>query len=185
MSCLFICKPYRVCRLGVLLVIGTLWVQLMGCGYTTVGNAMSQTGKSVTLTIPAVLNRTREPGLESRLTGALRQTIVQHQRLRLADASEATYALQSMALRFRLFAIALDSRDRVVQYRIEVDTRVRLVQPHAERPVLDQEITAWAEYLLSPTGSVRENVVARTTAMMQLAQRFAVKTATLLEIVLL
>jgi hypothetical protein len=51
--------------------------------------------------------------------------------------------------------------------------------------VLDQEITAWAEYLLSPTGSVRENVVARTTAMMQLAQRFAVKTATLLEIVLL
>jgi hypothetical protein len=135
--------------------------------------------------IPAVLNRTREPGVESRMTGALRQAIVQHQRLRLTDAAEATYVLQGIALRFRLFPIALDARDRVVQYRIEVDTQIRLVSPHAEKPVLDQEITAWAEYLLSPTGSVREHVVARTTAMMQLAQRFAAKAATLIEIILL
>jgi hypothetical protein len=38
---------------------------------------------------------------------------------------------------------------------------------------LEQEISTWAEYLVSNTGVVRENIVAKEAALFRLAQRFA------------
>jgi len=72
-----------------------------------------------------------------------------------------------------------------VQYRIESATHIRLVQRDATAPALEQEISAWAEYLVSPSGSVRENVAARTAAIHRLAEQFADKCAALIDVALL
>jgi hypothetical protein len=73
----------------------------------------------------------------------------------------------------------------VVQYRMESSMRIRLVAGDAETPALEQELSAWAEYLISPSGSVRENTVARTAAIHRLAEQFADKCTALIDVALL
>jgi hypothetical protein len=105
--------------------------------------------------------------------------------LSLAPDNVAPRRLQSTVRQFRVLAISFDARDNVVQYRIEAETRIRLIEQASSVPVIEQEIFAWAEYLVSNTGIVRQNVVAREAAIFRLAQQFAEKCAALLEVTLL
>ncbi len=173
-------------RLALLLAVNGLAGILMGCGYTLVGAHKPPTGKRIALAVPPILNQSREPGLESRMTAALRQAILHRAGFALAASEgQASHRLQGVVRQFRFVAISFDARDTVVQYRIETDTRIRLVEDGAPAPLLEQDITAWAEYLVSPTGAVRENVVARNAAIVRLAQQFAEKCAALLEVSIL
>jgi hypothetical protein len=166
--------------------LGTLCLLLAGCGYTLVG-APTTTGekKIVTLAVPPVINLTREPDLERRLTSALRHAVVQTPTLELAAEPRASHVLQGIASQFLAFATSLDSSDRVVQFRIESRMRIRLTDRQSPQPFVDQDITAWAEYLVSPTGSMRENAAARAAALARVARQFADKCRALVEITLM
>jgi hypothetical protein len=166
--------------------VGLLCLLLAGCGYTLVG-APPATGekKTVTLAVPAVVNLTREPDLERHMTSALRHAVVQAPTLELGLEQRATYTLQGIASQFLAFATSFDSSDRVVQFRIESRTRIRLTDRHSDQPLFEQDIDTWTEYLVSPSGSVRENAAARATALARVSRQFAAKCRALVEITLM
>jgi hypothetical protein len=166
-------------------VLGLCLNGVFGCGYTLVGAPPSGSATRIAIVVPPVLNQAREPGLEHRMTAALRRAVVQHPRLYLASDVLASHHLQGTVKRFQVFAVSFDESDNVVQYRIESATHIRLVQRDAEAPALEQEISAWTEYLVSPSGSVRENVAARTAAIHRLAEQFADKCTALIDVALL
>ena len=149
------------------------------------GQATASSVAQVKLTVPPVLNQSREPGLEHRITAALRRAVINNPRLQLTSAPGASHQLQGTVKKFQTFAISFDSSDNVVQYRVETDTRIRLVDRDSDKPLVVQTISAWAEYLVSPTGSVRENDVARTAAIHRLAEQLAAKCTALIDITLL
>ena len=171
-------------RVAVALSIGCLL--LAGCGYTLVG-ASSTAGANtrVTLAVPPVINLTREPDLERRMTAALRRAVAQAPALRLASEPQAQYTLQGVVRQFQALPASFDARDRAVQFRIESRMRVRLTDRQSARFLLDQEITAWAEYLVSPSGSMRENAAARSAGLARVSRQLAEKCQALIEITLM
>ncbi len=163
-----------------------LCMLLVGCGYRLVGSpAAAGEKETVTLAIPAVANRTREPDLERRMTSALRRAVVQAPTLQLGTEQRATHILQGIASRFRAFATSFDASDRVVQFRVESRTRIRLTDRHTNQPLFKQDIDTWTEYLVSPSGSVRENAAARAAALARVSRQFAEKCRALVEITLM
>jgi len=174
----------RVCYL---LTIGMFVGTLARCGYTLVGAPPNTPGNRLPLAIRSFTNQTREPDLERLTTAALRHAIVQSQVFTFAPDETSTHRLQGAIRRFRSFPIALDAQDNVVQYRIEADMYIRLIETATQHPLLEQEISAAAVYLVSRAtmDKVREDVASREAALTQLAQKFADKCLALLAIVLL
>jgi hypothetical protein len=159
---------------------------LAGCGYTLVG-ALPATGEKTTvaLAVPPVVNLTSEPDLERRMTSALRRAVVQAPTLELVSEPQASHTLQGIANQLLAFATSLDSSDRVVQFRIESRMRIRLMDRQSAQPLLEQDIDAWTEYLVSPSGSMRENAAARAAALAQVSRQLAEKCRALVEITLM
>jgi hypothetical protein len=141
--------------------------------------------RRIPLAVAPFLNQTREPGLESHMTTALRQAIIQSHTFTLATATTASQRVEGIIRRFRSYPLAFDENDNALQYRLEAVVLVRLIDSDAPGPTLEQEISAWAEYLVSTTGAVRENVVAKEAALFRLAQRFADSLTALLTVRLL
>ena len=163
-----------------------LLATLAGCGYTVVGSQPGDTMKRIALAVPPVLNQSREPGLESRVTAAMRQAILQSHTLSLMPEAVASRHLYGVVQRFLTSPVSFDESDNVVQYRIESQMRIRLVEQTSRRPLIDQSISAWTEYLISTMpDAARENVVAREAAILRLAQQLADKCTALLEVTLL
>lgn len=171
------------CLLALSMLVGTL----AGCGYTLVGAPPDTPGRRLPLAIVPFTNQTREPDLERLTTAALRQTILQSQFFASASDGASVRRLQGAIRRFRSYPLSFDQNDHVLQYRIEVDFHIRLAEISTQRSTLEQDITAWAEYLVSiaTTDRVREDVVARQAALARLAQQFADKCLALLAIALL
>jgi hypothetical protein len=167
-----------------------LWLSIIvgslaGCGYTLVGATAHTSQRRIALAVTPFLNHTREPGLESHMTVALRQAIMHSQTFALTPATTASQRIEGTIRRFRAYPLSFDENDNALQYRLEVVVAVRLIENAAPKPALDQEISTWAEYLVSNTGAVRENVVAKEAALYRLAQRFADTLTALLTVRLL
>jgi hypothetical protein len=174
-------------RVRYLVPLGMLVVILAGCGYTLVGTSSDTPGKRLPLAIVPFTNRTREPDLERLTTAALRHAMLHSQVFVSRPEDGAAQHLQGVIQRFRSFPLSLDANDSVLQYRIEADISLRLLEASTRRPILEQDMLVWAEYLVSrtPTDRVREDVVAREAALFRLAQQFADKCLALLAIALL
>jgi len=171
-------------RLGVFLACSMLIESLAGCGYTLVGTTSGASAQRIMLTVLPFTNQTREPGLDGSMTTALRQAIIQSRAFALVpEASERR--IQGTVRRFRSFPLSFDEHDNVLQYRLEADVLVRLVEGTSPVPAWEQEISAWAEYLVSSTAEMRQNVVAKQVAIVRLAQQFADRCTTLLAMTLL
>jgi hypothetical protein len=156
------------------LILLSIFVGSMaGCGYTLVGATAHTSQRRIALAVTPFLNHTREPGLESHMTAALRQAIMHSQTFALTPATTASQRIEGTIRRFRTYPLSFDENDNALQYRLEAVVAVRLIDKAAPKPALDQEISTWAEYLVSSTGAVRENVVAKEAALFRLAQRFA------------
>ena len=178
----------RMCKsVRNLLTIGMLVGTLSSCGYTLVGVPPDAPSHRLPLTILPFTNQTREPDLERLTTAALRQAIVQSQFFSFAADATSGRRLQGAIRRFRSFPLSLDAQDNVVQYRIEADMHIRLIEAATQRPILEQELSTSAVYLVSraTTDKVREDVVAREAALTRLAQQFADKCLALLAMALL
>jgi hypothetical protein len=173
--------------MSALLALGMLIGALSGCGYTLVGTSSDTPGRRLPLNILPFTNQTREPDLERLLTATLRHAIVQSQMFVFtADAASVT-RLQGVIRRFSSYPLALDAQDNVLQYRIDAAFYIRLTEASTQRPLLEQEISSSAMYLVSrsTTDKVREDVAAREAAVARLAQQFADKCLALLAMTLL
>jgi hypothetical protein len=172
---------YFSCMVLLSILVGSM----AGCGYTLVGTSAHTSQRRITLAVTPFLNHTREPGLESHMTAALREAIIHSQTFALTPATTASRRIEGTIRRFRAYPLSFDENDNVLQYRLEVVVAVRLIDNAAPKPALNQEISTWAEYLVSSTGAVRENVVAKEAALFRLAQRFADTLTALLTVRLL
>jgi len=170
-----------------LLILGMLVGSLVGCGYTLVGAPSGTLGKRLPLNILPFTNQTREPDLERITTAALHRTIVQSQMFVFAADGASVTRLQGTIRRFISYPVALNSQDTVVEYRIDAAIYIRLIEASTQQPILEQEISSSAVYLVSrsSTDKVREDVAAREAALARLAQQFADKCLALLAITLL
>ncbi|MGE3540981.1 MAG: LPS assembly lipoprotein LptE [Candidatus Tectimicrobiota bacterium] len=176
----------RLCTLLILVLVGGSMGG--GCGYTVLGSADSLHSPGPLLAVAPLTNQTREPDFERLITGALHHALLQNQLLRATTEDEtAEHRLQGTIRRFRALALSFDETDNVLQYRLEADVYVRLVDGPKKSVIFEQEISAAAEYLVSRdvTSNVREDVVARQAALVRLAQQFADKCLALLAIILL
>ena len=158
---------------------------ITGCGYTLVGATNTTAQRRIPLAVVPFLNHTSEPGLESHMTTALRQAIMHSSVFALATATTASRRIEGTIRNFRFYPLSFDHNDNALQYRLEADVVIRLIESDAQKPSLEQEISTWAEYLVSNTGVVRENVVAKEAALFRLAQRFADTLTALLTVRLL
>jgi hypothetical protein len=122
--------------------------------------------------------------LEIRTAHALRQSILASQTFSLVQALQTQQYIQGTIQQFRQVPISFDRRDNAQQYRIEADILIRLVGSESHNPFFEQKITAWAEYLVSTSGDIRETTIARENAMFRLAQQFANKSVSLLTAVM-
>ena len=179
------------CRwFGIWLGLGALVVSLPGCGYTVLGAASDAAAQRRVLAVFPFTNQSREPGVENHVTIALRQSVLQSQVFTLVAADATVPRLQGIVRRFRTQAVSYDRNDNALQYRLEADILIRLLDGAAQLPVLEREVTTWAEYLVFRgdevgEGAIREHVVAREAALVQLAQRFADTCTALLMVALL
>ena len=173
--------------MSALLTLGMLVGSLVGCGYTLVGAPSGTPGKRLPLNILPFTNQTREPDLERLTTAALRHAIVQSQMFVFTADGTSVTRLQGAIRRFSSYPLALDAQDTVVQYRIDAAIYIRLIEASTQHPLLEQEISSSAVYLVSrsTTDKVREDVAAREAALARLAQQFADKCLALLAIILL
>lgn len=160
-------------------------LSLAGCGYTLLGASAGASGSSLALAVASFTNHTHEPGLENRLTAALRQAVLQSHTFQLTGQGAASHRIQGTVRDVRTIPLSFDANDNVLQYRVEVDIRIRLSTGEPPKAVLEQDIATWAEYLVSQGRIVREEVVAREAALAQLADQFASKCTALLTIFLL
>ena len=170
-----------------LLTLGIFIGALVGCGYTLVGAPSDAPGKRLPLNILPFTNHTHEPDLERLTTAALRHAIVQSQVFVFTADGTAATRLQGAIRRFSSYPLALDAQDNVVQYRIDAAISIRLLEAATQRPLLEQELSSSAVYLVSrsTTDRVREDVAAREAALARLAQQFADKCLALLAVTLL
>ena len=173
--------------MSALLILGVLIGSLAGCGYTLVGASSDAPGKRLPLNIVPFTNQTHEPDLERLTTAALRHAMVQSQMFVFTADGTAATRLQGAIRRFSSYPLALDAQDNVVQYRIDAAISIRLIEAATQRPLLEQELSSSAVYLVSrsTTDRVREDVAAREAALARLAQQFADKCLALLAITLL
>jgi hypothetical protein len=130
-------------------------------------------------------NGTREPQIEHYATAALRQALMEGRAFGLTSAAAAQTRLQGRVRRFRATALSYGPNDRVLEYRLEADIRVSVLSGEEPQPLLQHDIPARAEYLVSRSGDVREEAVAREAALALLARQFADRCAAWLTIALL
>lgn len=156
---------------------------MWGCGYTLVGSSSAGLGQRVA--VEPFANDTREPEVEHVATAALRQALMQGRGFVLASSATASTRLQGRVRNFRATALSYGPNDNALAYRLEADIRVLVLSGEAAQPLLQQDIPARAEYLVSRSGDVRETAVAREAALARLARQFADHCAAWLTIALL
>lgn len=171
-------------RMGVLFVFLISTVSLSSCGYRIAEPEASRPGARLPLSVAPFINLTRIPMLEIHTARALRQSIIENQTFHLVQAPQTSQHLEGIVQQFRQLPISFDANDNAQQYRIEADIVIRVVAEASPTIFFQQKISAWAIYLVSDTGDVRENAVAREAAMFRLAQQFADKSISLLATVL-
>lgn len=165
-------------------LLAVVGLAVWGCGYTLVGSPSSGLEKGTTaVAVEPFANDTREPEIEHHATAALRRALMQGRGFVLTSAAAASTRVQGRVRRFRATALSYGPNDTVLEYRLEADIHVRVLR--GEATLLRQDIPARAEYLVSRSGDVREQAVARDAALALLARHFAERCTAWLTIALL
>jgi len=169
-----------------LVLLALVGLTTWGCGYTLVGSPSGRLDeRAAAVAVEPFINQTREPQIEHYATAALRQALMQGQGFVLTSAAAAPTRLQGRIRRFRTTALSYGRNDNALAYRLEADIRVIVLNGEEPQPLLQHDIPARAEYLVSRSGDVREQAVAREAAVALLARHFAERCTAWLTIALL
>ena len=167
-------------------VLAVIGLMVWGCGYTLVGSPAGRLDeRAAAVAVEPFINETREPQIEHYATAALRQALMQGRGFLLASTAAAPTRVQGRVRSFRATALSYGPNDNVLEYRLEADIGVVVLGGAETQPLLQHDIPARAEYLVSRTGDVREAAVARQAALALLARQFADRCAAWLTIALL
>jgi len=153
-------------KFGFSLLLGVFL--MAGCGYDLEGTRRPGHLKSVrTISIPAFVNKTNEPGLGRAVTKAVRSRFLRDGRLRVSDSPDADVALEGVLRAYRLSPIGFTRTDRVQQYRVVVRTRIRLRDKGRQKLLINQDMESHAEFAVS--ASIAQSDANRSNANQQVA----------------
>lgn len=140
-----------------------------GCGYQLSGRPGTIPVTLRQIAVPMFTNKTAVPGIERSFTAAVRERLLTDGRVRLVTAVGAAAVLRGEITRYHLQVLATNRDDRAVEYRVEADMRLTVEDVQQRKIIMEQPVTATAEYVVSetlvPTDIARERAlqaVART-----------------------
>ncbi len=164
-------------------IVTSLCIMLPGCGYTVVKAAPTAHRVASTVALVPFTNQTYEPEVERHIQAAMQQMLQHNQSITVASPAAAQWHLTAHVQQLQTLPVAFDHNDNVLKYRLEVSLLLRLTAVAERQTRLRQEVTAATDYLVLPGRGVREEIVARETAFLRLAQQVAEQCADLLAIV--
>lgn len=141
---------------------------IAGCGYDLEGARRPERLKNVrTISIPAFLNNTNEPGLERAVTKSVKNRFLRDGRLRVSDSPDADIILEGVLREYRLSPIGFTQADRVKQYRVVVRTRIRLRDRERQKLLINQDLESNTEFAVS--SSIVQSATNRSNANRRVA----------------
>jgi hypothetical protein len=147
-------------RIGLLVICVAA---MPGCGYRLSGRAGSVPDHLRQLAIPMFVNSTPIPGLEHVFTAAVRERFLRDGRVKLAPDSGLVTRLQGEVAHYQLQVLATNRDDRALEYRIETELRVTVVDRRQGRILLQQPVLVTTEYVVTerivPTEIARERAL--------------------------
>jgi outer membrane lipopolysaccharide assembly protein LptE/RlpB len=141
-----------------------LWAAVSGCGYQLSGQAGSVPDNLRQLAIPMFVNATPVPGLERLFTAAVRERFQRDGRVRLGSDVGLGTRLQGEITRYELTQILATTRDdRALEYRIQTELHITVVDRRQGQIVLQQPLIVTTEYVVSerivPTDIARDRAL--------------------------
>jgi hypothetical protein len=117
-----------------------LWllaVALAGCGYHLAGTGAAVPTEARTISIGAMLNRTRDRGLEVRLRRAIEDEFRRRSQLRVVGDNEGDLVLTGIIKHFTASPVASGATDEAVQYQGSLVVSVHVVERSSGHVVFD------------------------------------------------
>jgi len=149
----------RMPHLGLVIFVAAI----AGCGYQLSGRPGSVPTNLRQLAIPIFVNSTAVPGVERVFTAAVRERFLRDGRVNLAPDSGLVTRLQGEVARYQLHILASNRDDRVLEYRIETELRVTVVDRRQGKILLQQPVMVTTEYVITeriiPTEIARERAL--------------------------
>jgi hypothetical protein len=124
-------------------------------------------------------NVTTVPGLEQLITKAVRTQLQQDGRVSLGTEASSTAELRGEVIRFGMAVLATDPSDFVLEYRAEVEIRVKVEDLRQRQTMLDQRLIINTDYVVS-SPQIVPNEVARQRAMLAVAREAGERVVSLL-----
>ncbi len=152
-------------RAGAALLIAGL-LALSGCGYALEGTRRTGSLKDArSISIPAFINESGEPGLDITITNAVRSGFLTDGRLRVIESSAADVVLVATIREYRLEPIGFSGTDQVQRYRVFIRTFILVRDTVRGLVVLNQEIESDSEFDITTSiaGSDQRRVLANAT----------------------
>jgi outer membrane lipopolysaccharide assembly protein LptE/RlpB len=141
---------------------------LAGCGYQFSGQAGTIPAYLRRLSVPMFSNATAVPGLEQRLTAAVRTELQRDGRVRLGTEASATALLRGVIQRHEFQLLATNRDDFALEYRVELEVHVIVEDLQQRQTVLDQRLAVNTEYVVSP--QIVPTDIARERALLAAAR---------------
>ena len=131
---------------GMLLIV---LMALAGCGYHLTGQPNTVPVALRSVAVLMFTNKTAVPGIERPFTAAVRERLLTDGRVTLVPAVGAAAVLRGEVTRYHLQVVATNRDDRAVEYRVEAEMRLTVEDVQQGRILVEQPVTATAEYVVS------------------------------------
>lgn len=117
-----------------MLLLATALIGLSGCAITSRSRTLPPSIRSVT--VPMVVNRSAEPGIEEKTTVLTQKEFLADGRLDLRPLNDADAVIEVIITDFLADSASLDSDDFPRRTRYTVEAEVRIVQNIPGRPLV-------------------------------------------------
>lgn len=156
-----------------LILTAILSITLSSCGYTLSGSSgMDGSGTNYkSLFIPTFVNDTYEPGVESALTGAVKEEIVYDSRWRLTDSGDADLFVTGRVTSVDLLPLTYDAVERIQEYRIRIVSAVSIADRDGNVVWKESGMVAFADYRV--TEDVTKSKINKSEAVKKASKNFA------------
>jgi outer membrane lipopolysaccharide assembly protein LptE/RlpB len=147
------------------------FILLWGCGYQLAGKETHLPPGVNSVTIPTLINKTLEPGIEVPFTQAFLKEFIQDRRVKVVDRADADSILEGTIKSFYLISVSYDQSGRVTEYQTAVVVDITLKKRTGEVFWAEKDLLDRAWYRTSP--NVISNEDNKQNAILQIAQSLA------------
>lgn len=160
-------------KLAITTALFVLAVTFAGCGYT-LSRTGSQAGPTKGVSkvfVPLFVNDTFEPLIEKDYTAALKEDLAADGRWIITDRENADLIVDGKIKAFDLQPLSYDEKERILEYRVNVKTSVKVSDIKSGKVVSDQSIATFADYRV--TEDITKSKIRREEAIRKTARNFA------------